>query len=338
MSAVISAAAGGADRRGAKRVLVAGGGGFIGANLCRVLLAQGHTVIALDNYYSSARRNLLDLESQTGLTLIEHDIIEPLLRLEVGELDEIYNLACPASPPHYQRAPLFTLKTCFNGTMNLLDLAVLKNARYVQASTSEVYGDPQIHPQPENYWGYVNPVGIRACYDEGKRAGETLCIEYMRQYGVDLRIARIFNTYGPFMDPNDGRVVSNFIVQALSGQDLTVYGDGRQTRSFCYVDDMVRGLLALMKAPKAPDGPVNLGNPSEFTMLELAELVLAKVSSKARLRFEPLPQDDPQRRQPDISKAREHLSWRPSVSLAEGLEKTIKYFEMRLHADIAAAE
>ncbi|OKL44846.1 UDP-glucuronic acid decarboxylase family protein [Pseudovibrio exalbescens] len=320
-----------------RHVVIAGGGGFIGTNLTRRLLQDGYRVTVLENYYSCAPGNLQELMQHPAFTLRSHDITESVVALDLGEVDEVYNLACPASPPHYQRDPIFTLNTCFNGTRHLLDLAVRENARYVQASTSEVYGDPQVHPQPESYWGYVNPVGIRACYDEGKRVAEALCVEYARQFGVDVRIARIFNTYGPHMDPNDGRVVSNFIVQALRGQDLTVYGNGLQTRSFCFVDDMIAGLRALMQVADAPNGPVNLGNPAEFTMLELAELVLELVPSRGRLLHEPLPQDDPQRRRPDISRARALLGWQPEVSLQQGLAKTVQYFDGRLRAEMALA-
>ncbi len=305
------------------RCLVTGAAGFVGSHLVDRLLAEGCDVVGLDNFYTGFRRNIAHLASEPRFTLIEHDVTERLP--ELGRVQWIFNLACPASPPHYQRDPVFTTLTCFHGALYALELAEAQGARLLQASTSEVYGDPRVHPQPESYRGFVNCVGPRACYDEGKRVAETLCAEFRQRRGVDARIARIFNTYGPRMDPADGRVVSNFIVQALKGEPLTVYGDGTQTRSFCYVDDLVDGLLRLMTHPDE-QGPVNLGNDGEFTMLELAELVLAHTESGSRLVHEPLPADDPVRRRPDLTLARELLGYAPRVELGDGIAKTVEYF------------
>ena len=310
-----------------KRCLVTGGAGFVGSHLTDRLLADGHAVVVLDNFYTGDRRNLEHISSEAPFELVEHDVTEPFG--DLGTFDWIFNLACPASPPHYQRDPIFTTKTCFMGAIHTLDLAEACGARHLQASTSEVYGDPRVHPQPEEYRGYVNCVGPRACYDEGKRVAETLCHEYRQRRGVDARIARIFNTYGPRMDPRDGRVVSNFVVQGLRGEDLTVYGDGEQTRSFCFVDDLVDGLVRLM-AHEDEHGPVNLGNDGEFTMLELAELVMKETESKGALKFEPLPADDPTRRRPDLSRARERLGYEPRIELAEGLARTAEHFRVWL--------
>lgn len=302
------------------RILVAGGAGFIGTNLCRRLLTEGHEVVCVDNFYTGTRENIEELLDNAKFRLVEQDIQESL-DLKV---DQIYNLACPASPPHYQKDPINTVKTNFLGTMNLLELAGRLEVPMLQASTSEVYGDPIEHPQKETYWGHVNCTGIRSCYDEGKRIAETLCVDYRRQYGVNSKIVRIFNTYGPYMDPKDGRVVSNFIMQALAGKPLTVYGEGSQTRSFCYVDDLVDGLIQMMSSQE--NGPINLGNPSEFTMIELAEKVLRLTGSSSQIEHEPLPEDDPQKRKPDITRAKELLDWEPKVSLEQGLKKTITYF------------
>ena len=307
------------------RILVAGGAGFLGSHLCDRLLAQGHEVICLDNFSTSHKSNLHHLSDHSGFELMQHDVIDPF-RVEV---DWIYNLACPASPVHYQRDAIKTIKTSVIGAMNCLDLAEDTGARVFQASTSECYGDPMVHPQPESYWGNVNPVGVRSCYDEGKRCAETLFMDYHRQKGVDIRIARIFNTYGPRMCLDDGRVVSNFIVQALQGEDITVYGDGHQTRSFCYYKDLIEGFLAFMMNDELT-GPVNLGNPDEFTILELAERVIAQINSKSKLIFQPLPADDPKQRRPDITVARKQLGWEPIISLEEGLKSTIAYFDQLL--------
>lgn len=304
------------------RSLVTGGAGFVGSHLVDRLLAEGREVVVLDNFYTGSRRNLAHLEGDARFECIEHDVCDPFP--ELGAVDQIFNLACPASPPHYQRDPLFTTRTCFEGTLRCLQLAEAQGARMVQASTSEIYGDPRVHPQPESYRGFVNCVGPRACYDEGKRVGETLCHDH-RARGVDSRIARIFNTYGPRMDPRDGRVVSNFIVQALEGKPLTVYGDGQQTRSFCYVDDLVDGLFRLMSHDEE-SGPVNLGNDREFTMLELAQLILEKTGTASELVFEELPADDPTRRRPDLTRATERLGYSATVPLDEGLTRTVEYF------------
>jgi len=306
-----------------KRVLVTGGAGFIGSHLVRRLLDAGHDVLVVDNFYSSTRRNLYDVLDEPRFELMRHDVTFPLY----VEVDEIYHLACPASPVFYQRDPVQTTKTCVHGSINMLGLAKRTGAKILLASTSEVYGDPTTHPQQESYWGNVNPIGIRSCYDEGKRAAETLFFDYYRQHQLQIKVARIFNTYGPRMLPDDGRVVSNFIVQALHGEPLTVFGDGEQTRSFCYVDDLVTGLIALMNTGDDVTGPVNLGNPGEFTMLELATKVLELVgNSGSELKYLPLPEDDPVRRRPDITRAKELLEWQPTISLDEGLARTIAYF------------
>jgi len=312
-----------AHNRGPLRVLVTGGAGFLGSHLCDRLLAEGHEVLCVDNFYTSTRRNIVHLLEHPNFELMRHDVTFPLY----VEVDRIYNLACPASPIHYQRDPVQTTKTSVHGAINMLGLAKRTGARILQASTSEVYGDPEVHPQPEAYWGNVNPIGVRSCYDEGKRCAETLFFDYRRQHGLPIKVARIFNTYGPRMLGNDGRVVSNFIVQALAGQDITIYGDGSQTRSFCYVDDLVDGLIRLMESDEQVTGPMNLGNPGEFSIKELAEKVVALVGSGSQLVYEPLPQDDPTQRQPDIGKAREILGWEPKVALDEGLPKTVAYFQ-----------
>ena len=310
-----------------KRILVTGGAGFIGSHLCERLLADGHEVIALDNYFTGHKRNITNLLDHDYFELVRHDVINPY----VVEVDEIYNLACPASPVHYQYNPIKTTKTSVMGAINMLGLAKRVKAKILQASTSEVYGDPQVHPQPESYWGNVNPIGSRSCYDEGKRCAETLFMDYHNQNGVQIKIVRIFNTYGPNMNLNDGRVVSNFIVQALKGEPITLYGDGLQTRSFQYVDDLVEGMVRMMQTPKGFLGPVNLGNPNEFTMKALAETILDLTGSASKLTYEPLPQDDPLQRQPDISLAKAHLNgWEPQTQLKEGLLKTIAYFETQL--------
>ena len=305
-----------------KRILITGGAGFLGSHLCEHLLAQGHDIICLDNFFTGSKNNILHLLSNPHFELIRHDIINPIFL----EVEEIYNLACPASPVHYQYNPIKTIKTNVMGAINTLGLAKRVRATILQASTSEVYGDPEVHPQKEDYWGRVNPIGIRSCYDEGKRAAECLMMDYHRQNHVNIKIVRIFNTYGPRMAPDDGRVVSNFIVQALRGEDITVFGDGSQTRSFCYVDDMIDGLIRMMGTPKGFLGPVNLGNPAEFTILELAEILIRMTGSRAKIVFKPLPQDDPTQRKPDITLAQKKLGWQPRVSLEEGLAKTIEYF------------
>lgn len=305
-----------------KRVLVTGGGGFLGSHLCERLLLEGNEVLCVDNFYSSTRDNVAHLMANQHFELMRHDICNPLH----VEVDEIYNLACPASPVHYQRDPIQTVKTSLLGAINMLDLAKHTKAKILQASTSEVYGDPEVHPQNESYWGHVNAVGIRSCYDEGKRCAETLFFDYKRQYDVDIKVVRIFNTYGPRMHPNDGRVVSNFIVQALRGESITIYGDGSQSRSFCYVDDMVEGLIRMMSSPKLVTGPINIGNPEEFSIKQLAETVLTMVGGKSKLVLNPLPQDDPRQRQPDIRLANSVLDWKPHIKLEAGLVKTIAYF------------
>lgn len=306
-----------------KQVLVTGGAGFIGSFLCERLLAQGDSVLCVDNFFTGTRSNILHLLSNPMLEVLRHDITLPLY----VEVDEIYNLACPASPSHYQFDPVQTTKTSVHGAINTLGLAKRVKAKILQASTSEVYGDPQVHPQPEEYWGHVNPIGPRSCYDEGKRCAETLFFDYWRQHHVAIKVARIFNTYGPRMHPSDGRVVPNFILQALKGQDITIYGDGTQTRSFCYVDDLVDGLVRLMATGQDVTGPINLGNPDEFSMLELAQTVIELTGSRSKLIFLDLPEDDPRQRQPVIDKAEQILDWRPSVPLREGLGRTIAYFE-----------
>lgn len=306
-----------------KRVLVTGGAGFLGSHLCAALLERKCDVLCVDNFFTGRRSNIAPLLENPSFELLRHDVTFPLF----VEVDEIYNLACPASPPHYQYDPVQTTKTSVLGAINMLGLAKRTKARIFQASTSEVYGDPEVHPQPESYWGRVNPIGIRSCYDEGKRCAETLFFDYYRQNQVDIKVARIFNTYGPNMHPNDGRVVSNFIMQALRNDPITIYGDGTQTRSFCYVADLIDGFLKLMDSPEGLPGPVNLGNPAEFTMLELATKVIELTGSRSELIFKPLPADDPQQRQPDISIAKEKLGWQPNVSLEEGLRLSIPYFQ-----------
>jgi len=305
-----------------KRILITGGAGFLGSHLCERLLNEGNDILCVDNFYTSTRHNIVHLLEHDNFELMRHDVTFPLY----VEVDQIYNMACPASPIHYQRDPVQTTKTSVHGAINMLGLAKRTGASILQASTSEVYGDPQVHPQPEDYWGNVNPVGIRSCYDEGKRCAETLFFDYHRQHATRIKVARIFNTYGPRMLPDDGRVVSNFIMQALQDNDITIYGDGSQTRSFCYVDDLVDGLVRLMNSEQALTGPVNLGNPGEFTILELAEKVIALTGSTSTVVNEPLPQDDPTQRQPDITQAREKLGWDPGIPLDEGLRTTIEYF------------
>ena len=305
-----------------KKILVTGGAGFLGSHLCKRLLREGNRVICLDNLYTGRRINIEPLTSEPNFEFIQRDVIEPMN----FEVDWIFNLACPASPPHYQADPIKTIETNFFGARNVLELAEKNHARVLQASTSEIYGDPQIHPQPESYRGSVNPIGIRACYDEGKRIAETLFFEHHRQRGTDIRVIRIFNTYGPKMNPEDGRVVSNFIVQALNGEDITVYGDGSQTRSFCYVDDLIEGIVRMMNA-EGLTGPINLGNPGEFTVLELAKKVIALTNSRSKIVHAPLPSDDPVRRQPVIELAKQKLGWEPKIQLEEGLQKTIEYFQ-----------
>ena len=306
-----------------KRILVTGGAGFLGSHLCEQLLERGHDVLCVDNYFTGAKDNIVHLLDHPYFEVMRHDVTFPLY----VEVKEIYNLACPASPVHYQFDPVQTTKTSVHGAINMLGLAKRVKAKILQASTSEVYGDPDVHPQTEEYHGNVNTIGPRACYDEGKRCAETLFFDYYRQHKLNIRVARIFNTYGPRMHPNDGRVVSNFIVQALQGKPITVFGDGSQTRSFCYVDDLIRGLIALMEAPDGVTGPVNLGNPGEFTIRELAEKVIDMTGSRSKLDFHPLPQDDPTQRCPDISKAKKYLDWKPVTQLDEGLKKTIAYFD-----------
>lgn len=314
-----------------KRILVTGGAGFLGSHLCERLLDMGNEVLCADNFYTGTKRNIAHLLSNPYFEVIRHDICFPLYI----EVDEIYNLACPASPIHYQFDPVQTTKTSVHGSINMLGLAKRVKAKILLASTSEVYGDPQVSPQSESYWGNVNPIGLRACYDEGKRCAETLFFDYHRQHGLKIKVARIFNTYGPRMHPNDGRVVSNFIVQALKGEEITIYGDGRQTRSFCYVDDMIDGLIRLMNSPDEFTGPVNLGNQAEFSILELAQLIIQLTKSRAIIVHKPLPPDDPRQRRPDISLARKQLDWEPTTPLREGLQKTIAYFRELLMGEMA---
>jgi UDP-glucuronate decarboxylase len=305
-----------------KKVLVTGGAGFIGSHLCDALIGQGHEVICVDNYFTGSKSNIKHLFANPNFEAIRHDVTMPLYI----EVDRIFNLACPASPIHYQHDPVQTIKTSVHGAINMLGLAKRLNARIFQASTSEVYGDPEVHPQPESYWGKVNPIGIRSCYDEGKRCAETLFFDYHRQHALDIKVVRIFNTYGPRMHPGDGRVVSNFIVQALKGEDITIYGEGSQTRSFCYVDDLVDAFLKMMESEAGFTGPVNLGNPGEFSMLELAEKVLTLTGGTSKLVFQALPQDDPRQRKPDIELAKSKLGWEPKICLEDGLKETIAYF------------
>ena len=309
-----------------KRVLVTGGAGFLGSHLCERLLAAGCDVLCVDNFYSGTKDNVTHLLGSPHFELMRHDLTFPLY----VEVDQIYNLACPASPIHYQRDPVQTTKTSVHGAINMLGLAKRLKARILQASTSEVYGDPEVHPQKEGYWGHVNPIGIRSCYDEGKRCAETLFFDYHTQHKLEIKVVRIFNTYGPRMHPNDGRVVSNFVVQALRGEDITIYGDGTQTRSFCYVDDLIDGIVRLMESPREITGPVNMGNPREFTIRDLAEAVIKLARGPSRLVFKPLPEDDPRQRQPDITLARETIGWEPRIELEAGLEKTVDYFRKLL--------
>jgi len=309
-----------------RRILVTGGAGFLGSHLCERLIGQGHEVLCLDNYFTGSKQNVAHLLARPNFELVRHDVTFPLY----VEVEQIYNLACPASPVHYQHDPVQTTKTSVHGAINMLGLAKRTGARILQASTSEVYGDPEVHPQTEDYWGRVNPVGLRACYDEGKRCAETLFFDYQRQHGLEIKVARIFNTYGPRMHPNDGRVVSNFIVQALTGKDITIYGDGSQTRSFCYVDDLVDGLIGLMQTDSAITGPVNLGNPDECSIIELAERIVALTGSGSKLVYRPLPADDPVQRRPDITLAGELLDWSPAVQLEEGLAATMDYFRAQV--------
>jgi UDP-glucuronate decarboxylase len=315
-----------------KRILVTGGSGFLGSHLCERLLADGNDVLCLDNFFTGAKDNIAHLLLNPYFELIRHDVTFPLY----VEVDEIYNLACPASPIHYQFDPVQTTKTSVHGAINMLGLAKRLKAKIFQASTSEVYGDPQIHPQTEGYWGHVNPIGLRSCYDEGKRCAETLFFDYRRQHNMRIKVARIFNTYGPRMHPNDGRVVSNFIMQALRNEPITLYGDGTQSRSFCYVDDLIEGFIRLMDSRDEFCGPVNLGNPGEFTMIELAETIRRLTGSRSKLVYEPLPEDDPRQRQPDISLAIRELDWRPKIALEEGLKKTIAYFDDLVSSDSEA--
>jgi UDP-glucuronate decarboxylase len=314
------------DEGTSKRVLVTGGAGFLGSHICERLLSEGHEVLCVDNFYSSTRDNVAHLLGNPRFELMRHDVTFPLY----VEVDEIFNLACPASPVHYQFDPVQTTKTSVIGAINMLGLAKRVKARILQASTSEIYGDPDVHPQAEKYWGNVNPIGLRSCYDEGKRCAETLFFDYRRQHNMPIKVVRIFNTYGPRMHPHDGRVVSNFIGQALKGEDITVYGDGKQSRSFCYVDDLVGAMIRMMETPPEVTGPINIGNPNEFTILELAKLVIAMTVTKSKIKFEPLPSDDPRQRQPDISKAKAILGWEPKTQLREGLAKTIDYFDKML--------
>ena len=306
-------------------ILITGGAGFLGANLARSLIEDGHSVTSMDNFHSGRKENLISCEDSSSFQSITHDIRKPLDMSD--NIDQIYHLACPASPKFYQADPIYTTETCVVGTLNVLNFALKKNAKILFTSTSEVYGDPEVHPQPESYWGKVNPNGIRSCYDESKRSAETLFFDYERQHGINIKVARIFNTYGPNMHPNDGRVVSNFIIQALTNKPITVYGDGTQTRSFCYVDDLIEAFIKLMDSPDNFSGPVNTGNPEEFSILELAKKVIKMTGSKSIIDLQPLPQDDPTQRQPDITLAKEKLNWRPQINLEIGLQKTIEYFK-----------
>ena len=308
------------------RILITGGAGFLGSHLCERLLNESHDIICLDNFFTGTKENVSHLLGHPNFEILRHDVTFPLY----VEVDQIYNLACPASPIHYQRDPVQTTKTSVHGAINMLGLAKRTKARIFQASTSEVYGDPEVHPQLESYWGRVNPIGLRSCYDEGKRCAETLFFDYQRQHNLDIKVVRIFNTYGPHMHPNDGRVVSNFIVQAMKGEDITIFGDGQQSRSFCYVDDMIEGFVRMMGSERGFSGPVNMGNPGEFTMLELAEMVIKLVGGRSKLTYLPLPTDDPRQRQPDISLAKEKLGWEPKVLLEDGLMETINYFRKLL--------
>jgi UDP-glucuronate decarboxylase len=312
-----------------KRILVTGGAGFLGSHLCERLLSDGHEVLCVDNFFSGTRRNVTHLLENANMELVRHDVTFPLY----VEVDEIFNLACPASPIHYQFDPVQTTKTSVIGAINMLGLAKRVKAKILQTSTSEIYGDPTVHPQTEDYWGNVNPIGRRSCYDEGKRCAETLFFDYRRQHNMPIKVVRIFNTYGPRMNANDGRVVSNFIVQALQGHEITIYGDGAQTRSFCYVDDLIEAIVRMMETPSDVTGPINIGNPKEFTIRELAELIIEMTGTKSRIRFEPLPSDDPRQRQPDISMAKSTLKWEPETQLREGLTKTIAYFENMLRKE-----
>ena len=309
-----------------KKILVTGGAGFIGSHLCKKLLDEGNDVLCVDNYFTGTKENIRDLFKSTYFEAIRHDICFPLY----VEVDEIYNLACPASPIHYQHDPVQTTKTTVHGAINMLGLAKRINARILQASTSEVYGDPDVHPQVESYWGNVNPIGPRSCYDEGKRCAETLFFDYNRQHDLDIKVVRIFNTYGPNMHPNDGRVVSNFIMQALTNQDITVYGNGEQTRSFCYIDDLINGMMKMMSSEKKVTGPINLGNPVEFKIIELAQMIIKLTNSKSKIINKGLPIDDPVRRKPDISKAKKYLNWEPRVDVIDGLKETIDYFKKQI--------
>ncbi len=314
-----------------KRILITGGAGFLGSHLCERMLERGHEVLCVDNFFTGSKDNIAHLLDNHRFELMRHDVTFPLF----VEVDQIYNLACPASPIHYQFDPVQTTKTSVHGAINMLGLAKRVKARIFQASTSEVYGDPAVHPQPESYWGHTNPIGMRSCYDEGKRCAETLFFDYHRQHGLEIKVARIFNTYGPNMHPGDGRVVSNFIMQALKDEPITIYGDGSQTRSFCYVDDLLEGIIRFMDGPAEFTGPLNIGNPEEFTIRQLAELVIDMTHSSSRLIFQDLPSDDPRQRRPDISQARERLGWEPTIKLAEGLRKTIPYFEGLIRKGLA---
>lgn len=311
-----------------KRILITGGAGFLGSHLCERLIKEGNEVLCLDNFFTGTKDNIIQLMDDHRFELIRHDVEFPIH----VEVDEIYNLACPASPIHYQHNPIHTTKTSVMGALNMLGLAKRQNARIMQASTSEVYGDPEVHPQPESYWGNVNPIGFRSCYDEGKRCAETLFFDYHREHKLDIKVARIFNTYGPRMHPSDGRVVSNFIIQALKNEDISVYGDGSQTRSFCYVEELVDGFIRLMASPDNFTGPVNLGNPVEFTIKELAEKIIDMTDSKSNISYQPLPHDDPKQRQPDITLAKKQLGWEPTIKLEDGLVKTIEYFDTLIHS------